>query len=93
MYVNPTMHVNTPEHVLLTKDEDNELVKALVPCAGDVHTAMERQAAKTKLPKMPTYDIIRKWYGFPSGGIVMLSCNYAVLQGAERSSLKYRVIQ
>ncbi len=93
LYVNPTIHKITPRHILLSRHKEDDLVKVLVPCVGDKPTTEERRAAKSMLPNISAHDIIRRWYSFPSGRVVMLICNYEVLQGPETTSLRYRVVQ
>lgn len=89
---NPTKHLYTPLHTVLSRDEENKLVRALVKVEGAVPTSEERQLAKQKMPKMLHKDIISRWYGFSVGSIVRLTCDFSILRGAETTAIKYRVV-
>lgn len=92
LYVNPTKHIFTPKHVLLKGNRENEIYRAIIRIEGDVPTAEEKQLARSKMSKMHHKDIMSKWYAFPVGAVVELHCDYSILRGAERTSLKYRVV-
>jgi DNA-directed RNA polymerase I, II, and III subunit RPABC1 len=53
MIFNVTKHVYVPKHIILTKDEENELLEKYYTTKG-------------KLPKMPKSDPIAKYYGMKS---------------------------
>lgn len=91
LYANPTKHVMTPKHVLLSSESEDLLLRALVKIPGAI-TPEERTLGKSKLSKMSASDIIRKWYNYPMGSIVQVICDYSILLGAERSAIKYRVV-
>lgn len=92
LVVNPTLHVHTPSVTLLSEVEENEIVKGLVKCKGNIPTKVERSLGRAKLPKMQSTDIITKWYRYPVGSIVQLDCNYAVCKGVQKSLINYRVV-
>lgn len=91
LYVNPTKHCMTPKHRLLTREEEDRVIRGLVKTSNPI-TSEERTLGKSKLSKLPYSDIIRKWYGFPQGSIIAVLCDYLMLCGAEQFAPKYRVV-
>lgn len=67
---NPTEHEHAPKYTLLNKEESDKLLK--------MYTAKPSQ-----LPKMLFTDPIRRYYGWPKGGIV---------QEVDNDRVSYRII-
>lgn len=92
LYANPTENIYTPKHQVLSKEEEDALIRATIEIKGDTITHAERTRAKNMLPQMHHSDIIRKWYAFSHGSIIKCICDYSVLHAAEKCTAKYRVV-
>lgn len=76
---NPTLHVDTPRHELLSAEETTRILK-------------EMKVDISKMPIIKLTDPIVQYYGWPVGGLVRLHRNDRAVSILTARSINYRVI-